>query len=135
MENGAMRNFESVRLAAKQAEQEANKEKEEEANNPMKLLENRTRDSRREMAILETLEDIKELNMKNINYDPLEIIKKEDQKIQNDHEEQLRKQLENDEIEIQRIVMKQKSLRDDAEEGDESVTVKKIKVDLVGDRF
>ncbi len=130
-----MRNFESVRLAAKQAEQEANKEKEEEANNPMKLLENRTRDSRREMAILETLEDIKELNMKNINYDPLEIIKKEDQKIQNDHEEQLRKQLENDEIEIQRIVMKQKSLRDDAEEGDESVTVKKIKVDLVGDRF
>lgn len=58
MENGAMRNFESVRLAEKQADQEEKSRKEEEANNPMKLLENRTRDSRREMDVLETLEDL-----------------------------------------------------------------------------
>jgi hypothetical protein len=132
MENGAMRNFESVRLAEKQADQEAKQEKEDEANNPMKLLENRTRDSRREMAILETLEDIKELNMKNINYDPLEIIRKEEMKLKEDYEEEIRRQLESDEREIKNIVMKQKLLRDDMDDDEDgAVTMKKIKVDLV----
>ena len=37
MENGAIRNFESVRLAAIQAEAEAKQKKEEEVNNPMKV--------------------------------------------------------------------------------------------------
>ncbi|CAF0815003.1 unnamed protein product [Rotaria sordida] len=62
LEHGGIRNFESIRLAEKQAKEEATKEAEEEALNPMKLLENRTRDSRQEMAAIEALEDIKELN-------------------------------------------------------------------------
>ncbi len=37
MENGAIRNFESLRLAEKQAEAEAIQKKEEEENNPMKV--------------------------------------------------------------------------------------------------
>ena len=37
MENGAIRNFESLRLAEKQAETEAIQKKEEEENNPMKV--------------------------------------------------------------------------------------------------
>ena len=37
MENGAIRNFESIRLAEKQAEVEAKQKKEEEENNPMKV--------------------------------------------------------------------------------------------------
>jgi len=62
LEHGGIRNFESIRLAEKQAKEEATKEAEEEAINPMKLLENRTRDSRQEMAAIEALEDIKEIN-------------------------------------------------------------------------
>lgn len=37
MENGAMRNFECIRLAEKQAEIEAKQAKDEEVNNPMKV--------------------------------------------------------------------------------------------------
>ncbi len=40
MENGAIRNFESLRLAEKQAETEAIQKKEEEENNPMKVQKN-----------------------------------------------------------------------------------------------
>ncbi len=39
MENGAIRNFESIRLAEKQAEVEAKQKKDEEENNPMKAIE------------------------------------------------------------------------------------------------
>lgn len=100
MENGAIRNFESLRLAEKQAEAEAIQKKEEEENNPMKILENRTRDSRREMAVLETLEDLKELNTANFaGLDPSVLIQAE---------EEYKKQLEilekkEDEEEIKRI--------------------------------
>lgn len=38
MEFGAIRNFESVRLAEIQAEQDSKREKEEEENNPMKVI-------------------------------------------------------------------------------------------------
>ena len=99
MENGAIRNFESLRLAEKQAENEAKQKKEEEENNPMKILENRTRDSRREMAVLETLEDLRELNTANANVDTAILLKKD---------EEMKKKLEDiqkeeDEEEIRRI--------------------------------
>jgi len=70
LEHGAIRNFESVRLAEKQAKEDAAKKAEEEATNPMKLLENRTRDSRQEMAAIEALEDIKELNARHASINP-----------------------------------------------------------------
>ena len=79
MENGAIRNFESIRLAEKQAEVEAKQKKDEEENNPMKVLENRTRDSRREMAVLETLEDLRELNAANAGIDPKIILNAEEE--------------------------------------------------------
>jgi hypothetical protein len=126
MENGAIRNFECIRLAEKLAEDEAKHEKEEEANNPMKLLENRTRDSRREMAILESLEDLKELNSKNATYDPLTLIK-----VNEEYEKQLLKlQEEEDEAEIQRLFKRNKSekLSEDEEEIKE-VILKKPKID------
>ncbi len=130
MEKGAIRNFECVRLAEKQAEAEAKHEKEEEANNPMKLLENRTRDSRREMAILESLEDLKELNTKNASYDPMEIVK-----VQEEYEKQLLKlQVEEDEMEIQRMFCKHKATDDndedeDEEEEEEIIVFKKPKIE------
>ena len=46
----------------------------------MKILENRTRDSRREMAVLETLEDLREMNAANLTVDPTNLFE-EDQKL------------------------------------------------------
>lgn len=105
MEFGAIRNFECIRLAEKQAELEAKQEKEEEANNPMKILENRTRDSRREMAILETLEDIRELNAAHASVDPKILLQEQEELKKN----LLKKQEEEDEEEIRRIFGKKNS--------------------------
>ena len=124
MENGAMRNFECIRLAEKLADDEAKQIKEEEATNPMKLLENRTRDSRREMAILESLEDIKELNSKNATYDPLTLVK-----VKEEYDKQLLKlQEEEDEAEIRQLFCKKKIQEIISEEEVEEVLCKKIKV-------
>ena len=119
MENGAIRNFESIRLAEKQAEIEAKQQKEEEANNPMKILENRTRDSRREMAVLETLEDLRELNAANASVDPKILLNAEEE-----YKKQLEKlQQEEDEEEIKRILAKRNNyniiLDEDVESSEE----------------
>ncbi len=106
MENGAIRNFESIRLAEKQAEAAAKQEKEEEVNNPMKILENRTRDSRREMDVLETLEDLRELNAAHSSVDP-KILLEEEEKRKNDLiAKQMQQEKEEDEEELQRILGK-----------------------------
>lgn len=66
-EHGATRNFEAERTA-RLAEEKALKEKEEEeADNPMLLLEKRTRDSRLEMERLEQLEELRDMNMRHAN--------------------------------------------------------------------
>lgn len=62
IEAGATRNFMALKLAEEQAQREENERKEEEANNPMKLLENRTQQSKHELELLESLEELKDLN-------------------------------------------------------------------------
>lgn len=62
IEAGATRNFMALKLAEEQAKKEDDELKEEEANNPMKLLENRTEQSRNEIELLESLEELKDLN-------------------------------------------------------------------------
>lgn len=63
-EHGAQRNFEPWR--DEKAEEEDRLAKlEEEENNPMKALENRTVDSKREMDILDALQDIRARNARN----------------------------------------------------------------------
>ncbi|KAJ0179248.1 hypothetical protein K1T71_004960 [Dendrolimus kikuchii] len=62
IEAGATRNFMALKLAEEQAKREEEEQKEEEANNPMKLLEYRTEQSRQEIELLESLEELKELN-------------------------------------------------------------------------
>lgn len=64
-EHGASRNFEPWREeeAAKEEDKLARLEAEE--NNPMKALENRTLDSKREMDILDALQDIRTRNARN----------------------------------------------------------------------
>ncbi|KAI5641949.1 coiled-coil domain-containing protein 94 [Phthorimaea operculella] len=61
IEAGATRNFMALKLAEEQAKREEDEQKEEEANNPMKLLEYRTEQSRQEIEVLEGLEELKEL--------------------------------------------------------------------------
>nr|CAG4642126.1 EOG090X0G3U [Eurycercus lamellatus] len=71
VEAGATRNFMALKLAEEQAVREMEAEKEEERTNPMKLLENRTKASRGEIEMVETLEELKELNKRKVvvNFD------------------------------------------------------------------
>lgn len=69
IEAGATRNFMALKLAEEQAKKEMDELKEEEANNPMKLLENRTEQSRNEIELLESLEELRDLNRRQQSVD------------------------------------------------------------------
>lgn len=73
IEAGATRNFMALKLAEEQAKKELDELKEEEASNPMKLLENRTQQSRNEIELLESLEELKDLKQRqlSVNYDEM----------------------------------------------------------------
>ncbi|GBE82563.1 hypothetical protein BKA93DRAFT_822013 [Sparassis latifolia] len=64
-EHGASRNFEPWREEQAVEEEDRLAKLEEEENNPMKVLENRTVDSKREMDILDALQDIRARNARN----------------------------------------------------------------------
>jgi Saf4/Yju2 protein len=64
-EHGASRNFEPWREERAEEEEDRLAKLEEEENNPMKALENRTTDSKREMDILDALQDIRSRNARN----------------------------------------------------------------------
>lgn len=64
-EHGASRNFEPWREERIVEEEDRLAKMEEEENNPMKALENRTVDSKREMDILDALQDIRARNARN----------------------------------------------------------------------
>ncbi|KAG7452768.1 DUF572-domain-containing protein [Guyanagaster necrorhizus] len=64
-EHGASRNFEPWRDEQAVQEEDRLAKLEEEENNPMKALENRTTDSKREMDILDALQDIRARNARN----------------------------------------------------------------------
>ena len=73
LEAGATRNFEALSKAEKIAEEEQKAYQEELKNNPMKLLEERTEASKNEMDRMEALEELQELNKREvkINYDEM----------------------------------------------------------------
>lgn len=73
IEGGATRNFQAQILAERQAKREAEQAEEEEKSNPMKMLENRTKQSRHEMDMIEKLEELKDLNQRqaHIDYDSM----------------------------------------------------------------
>jgi hypothetical protein len=64
-EHGASRNFEPWRDEKQGQEEDRLARLEEEENNPMKALENRTVDAKREMDILDALQDIRARNARN----------------------------------------------------------------------
>ncbi|KAH7889939.1 hypothetical protein F5I97DRAFT_613635 [Phlebopus sp. FC_14] len=68
-EHGASRNFEPWREEKAVEEEDRLARLEEEENNPMKALENRTVDAKREMDILDALQDIRARNARNERVD------------------------------------------------------------------
>ncbi|RUP47973.1 hypothetical protein BC936DRAFT_145116 [Jimgerdemannia flammicorona] len=75
-EHGAVRNFEPWREERITGEEEKKAKEEEEENNPMKALENRTEDSKREMEILDALDEIRTRNARNERVDADDILDK-----------------------------------------------------------
>lgn len=73
IEAGATRNFMALKLAEEQAQREEEERIADEATNPMKLLENRTEQSKQELELIESLEELKDLNkrQRSINYDEI----------------------------------------------------------------
>ncbi|KAJ8271086.1 hypothetical protein GJAV_G00122570 [Gymnothorax javanicus] len=69
MEHGATRNFQAEKLIEEEEKKLLREREEEELNNPMKVLENRTRDSKLEMEVLENLQELKELNQRQAQVD------------------------------------------------------------------
>ncbi|XP_076837318.1 splicing factor YJU2 [Brachyhypopomus gauderio] len=69
MEHGATRNFQAEKLLEEEEKKIQREREEEELNNPMKVLENRTRDSKLEMEVLENLQELKELNQRQVQVD------------------------------------------------------------------
>ncbi|XP_072314481.1 splicing factor YJU2 [Eucyclogobius newberryi] len=64
MEHGATRNFQAEKLIEEEEKRVVQEREDEELNNPMKVLENRTKDSKMEMEVLENLQELKELNQR-----------------------------------------------------------------------
>ncbi|XP_065080253.1 splicing factor YJU2 [Ochlerotatus camptorhynchus] len=99
IEAGATRNFMALKLAEEQARREEEEAREEEATNPMKLLENRTQQSRNEIELLESLEELRDLNRRQQDvdydrmlqqYDPTESIRAREERLERMDEEYIK---------------------------------------------
>ncbi|XP_062254045.1 splicing factor YJU2 [Platichthys flesus] len=69
MEHGATRNFQAEKLIEEEVKRIQDEREEEELNNPMKVLENRTKDSKMEMEVIENLQELQELNQRQAQVD------------------------------------------------------------------
>ncbi|KAI0340221.1 DUF572-domain-containing protein [Trametopsis cervina] len=104
-EHGASRNFEPWREEKAVEEEDRLAKLEEEENNPMKALENRTVDSKREMDILDALQDIRARNARNervgqsvdlvarINVEEIETEEDRQRKLEEEEDEKLVRQV------------------------------------------
>ncbi|TRY64347.1 hypothetical protein TCAL_00458 [Tigriopus californicus] len=99
LEAGATRNFEALAKAEKIEEAKQRAYDEELQNNPMKLLEERTEASKNEMARVEALEELQELNKREVKIDYEQMLNKYDTL----RETEAQKQEQQDEAEIQAL--------------------------------
>ncbi|GIY28548.1 splicing factor YJU2 [Caerostris darwini] len=88
VEHGATRNFQALKLAEEAAAKQAKELEEEEKNNPMKLLENRTQASKREMEVMETLEELKDLNQRHSKVDIQKLLVNKQQQLIDESKQQ-----------------------------------------------
>ncbi|KAJ1975069.1 hypothetical protein H4R35_003316 [Dimargaris xerosporica] len=61
-EHGAARNFETIHVSTESLAEKRKRQEEEEADDPMKALENRTKESKRELEMLEALDELRTRN-------------------------------------------------------------------------
>ncbi|GAA6098747.1 splicing factor YJU2 [Tachysurus ichikawai] len=101
MEHGATRNFQAEKLLEEEEKKIQMDREEEELNNPMKVLENRTRDSKMEMEVLENLQELKDLNQRQaqVDFESMlqqyrELEKRQKEKEQEDDERETKEMLE-----------------------------------------
>lgn len=99
VEHGASRNFQALKLAEEAAAKEAKDLEEEEKNNPMKLLENRTKASKQEMELMETLEELKDLNQRHAKVDLNQMLQQKQQQLI----DEIKKQEDEDEAMIKSL--------------------------------
>ncbi|XP_019368942.1 PREDICTED: coiled-coil domain-containing protein 94 [Gavialis gangeticus] len=107
MEHGATRNFQAEKLLEEEEKRMQKERDEEELNNPMKVLENRTKDSKLEMEVLENLQELKELNQRQANVDFESMLKQ----YKEYEEEQKRQEKEEDEQELKAMLEEAQSRR------------------------
>nr|XP_032603775.2 splicing factor YJU2-like [Taeniopygia guttata] len=100
VEHGATRNFQAEKLLQEEEKRMQKEREEEELNNPMKVLENRTKDSKLEMEVLENLQELKELNQRQASVD-FEAMLKQFKELD---EEQRRKEQEEDKQEMKAVL-------------------------------
>jgi len=128
IEAGATRNFEALRKAEEIAEKEQEARKEELENNPMKLLEERTTQSKNEMEIAESLDELRELNRRTVALDYDSMFEKFAEEKRN---AELAEEKRDEEF-VKSIFSKDdagdkiKRLHDDSDEEPEEGTVKKV---------
>ncbi|KAF0537691.1 DUF572-domain-containing protein [Gigaspora margarita] len=96
-EHGASRNFEPWREERIAGEESKLQKELEEENNPMKALENRTIDSKREMDILDALDEIRTRNARNERVDSDALLDKLLESDQNTEKSEKEKEEEEDE--------------------------------------
>ncbi|XP_069128502.1 splicing factor YJU2-like isoform X2 [Argopecten irradians] len=121
LEAGATRLFEAEKIAKEMAEREIKEKEEEELNNPMKILENRTKASRNEIETIDILEELRELSARQATVKTETMLKQHQE-----YEQYLQKlQEEEEEKEIRSIFGERengkilKRLKDDEEDEDE----------------
>lgn len=78
-EKGCQRNFEPWREKQTEVEQKLEQKRVEETGDSMKTLENRTLDSKREMDILDALDEIRAINQRHERVDPSEVLRAQTQ--------------------------------------------------------
>ncbi|XP_060089417.1 splicing factor YJU2 [Heteronotia binoei] len=100
MEHGATRNFQAEKLLEEEEKRLQKEREDEELNNPMKVLENRTKDSKLEMEVLENLQELKELNQRQAHVDFESMLKQ----YKDYEEEQKRLAVEEDEREMRAML-------------------------------
>jgi len=107
-EHGASRNFEPWREEKAVEEEDRLAKLEEEENNPMKALENRTVDSKREMDVLDALHDIRARNARNERMGQTEDImgRLGREEVLSPEEEQRRREEEEDERLVREVFSK-----------------------------
>ncbi|XP_053559119.1 splicing factor YJU2 isoform X2 [Bombina bombina] len=125
MEHGATRNFQAEKLIEEEEKRFQKEREEEELNNPMKVLENRTKDSKMEMEVLENLQELKDLNQRQANVDFESMLER-----YRETEEEMRKRQEDEDEQEMRAMLaeaqKKRSLVDSDSDEEPACTKPKM---------